>query len=474
MNGGSGLVTDSNSGKSGWSSRGESMADAAREGELEQKPSSGYRTYVMILLFIVYAFNFLDRQIISILGEPIKNEFDLSDAQLGALGGFAFALLYSTLGVPIAWLADRWSRTWIMTIALTMWSGFTAISGFAQNYMHLFLARMGVGIGEAGGVAPAYSIIADYFPQEQRGRALAFYSLGIPVGSAFGVVAGALIASGTVFEGLNWRSAFVIVGLAGVLLAPIFRLTVKEPKRGAHDNQSTEEAAADTPSLPSVLKFLTKKPSFWYLVFGASASSMMGYGIFFWIPSFLARSFGLGLVDRGWLFGAVLFFGGTLGILLGGFLGDRLGKSNKAAYAKVPAYAFLATFPFYVGAVLSPNVPLAIALFMIPTALGLMWLGPVLSAFQHLVRPSMRATASSIFLLINNLLGIGVGVYVLGQLSTMLEPMFGSESLRYSILIGSLLYIVAAGFFFLASRHLEKDWEGDQLGSDTEAAPADV
>jgi MFS family permease len=450
------------------------MADSRNGDQSAGAPSTGYRAYVMVLLFIVYSFNFLDRQIISILAVPIKEEFDLSDAQLGALGGIAFALLYSTLGVPIAWLADRWNRTWIMTIALTLWSGFTAISGLAQNYTHLFLARMGVGIGEAGGVAPAYSIIADYFPQSQRGRALAFYSLGIPVGSAFGVVSGALIASGTVFEGLNWRSAFVVVGLAGVLLAPIFRLTVKEPKRGRYDKQTAAEAAAKTPSLMAVLKFLTKKPSFWFLVLGASASSMMGYGIFFWIPSFMARSFGLGLVEVGWMFGGLLFFGGSLGILLGGVLGDRLGGASKAAYAKVPAYAFLATFPFYVGAVLSTNIVLSAALFMIPTALGLMWLGPVLSAFQHLVLPAMRATASSIFLLINNLLGIGVGVYVLGKLSTLLQPTFGEESLRYSILIGCLLYIVAAGFFFLAARHLPADWEGDSVEPDADAETANV
>jgi len=437
------------------------MAESKAGPAPDQKVGTGYRTYVMVLLFLVYSFNFLDRQIISILGEPIKAEFDLTDAQLGLLGGIAFAFLYSTLGVPIAWLADRWSRTWIMTIALTLWSGFTAVSGMVSNYTQLFVARMGVGIGEAGGVAPAYSIIADYFPPEQRGRALAFYSLGIPVGSAFGVIVGALIASGTLFEGMNWRTAFIAVGIAGVVLAPIFRLTVREPKRGAYDGPSAQASDAETPSLPTVLGFLGKKPSFWLLVLGASCSSMMGYGIFFWIPSFLARSYGLGLVERGWLFGGILFFGGVLGIILGGVLGDLLGKAKKAAYARVPAFAFLLTFPFYVAAVLSPNITMASILFLVPTALGLMWLGPVLSAFQHLVRPNMRSTASSIFLLVNNLLGIGGGIYVLGQLSTFLQPTFGDESLRYSILVGSLLYVVAAVLFFLAARTLDRDWEGD-------------
>ncbi|OLF71114.1 MFS transporter [Maricaulis sp. W15] len=455
------------------------MASEKTVDEGRQSGGAGYRTYVMVLLFLVYTFNFLDRQIISILGEPIKNEFDLTDEQLGALGGFAFAFLYSTFGVPIAWLADRWSRTWIMAISLTLWSAFTAVSGLVQNYTQLFLARMGVGIGEAGGVAPAYSIIADYFPPDQRGRALAFYSLGIPVGSAFGVIAGALIASGAIGDGLDWRAAFIIVGVAGVILAPIFRLTVKEPKRGVYDAPRPVSEGTKAPGLPTVLGFLSKKPSFWFLVLGASCSSMMGYGIFFWIPSFLARSYGLGLVDRGWLFGGILFVGGCIGILMGGVLGDRLGKAKKSAYAKVPAFAFLLTFPFYVAAVLAPNIYIASVLFLVPTALGLMWLGPVLSAFQHLVRPSMRATASSIFLLINNLLGIGVGVYVLGKLSTMLEPTFGEESLRYSILLGSLLYIVAAILFFVAARTLERDWEKDpdtvpvpQAELPTEAEPS--
>ena len=437
------------------------MTDTREGTEPESKTGAGYQTYVMVLLFLVYTFNFLDRQIISILAEPIKAEFDLTDGQLGLLGGIAFAFLYSTLGVPIAWLADRWSRTWIMTISLTLWSGFTALSGMVGNYTQLFLARMGVGIGEAGGVAPAYSLIADYYPPAQRGRAMAFYSLGIPVGSAFGVIAGVLIASGTVFEGLDWRAAFIAVGIAGIVLAPIFRLTVKEPKRGTFDAKPAEGSSTETPSLPSVLKFLTKKPSFWFLVFGASCSSMMGYGIFFWIPSFLARSYDLGLVDRGWVFGGILFVGGCIGIVMGGVLGDWLGKAKKAAYAKVPAIAFLLTFPFYVAAVLMNNVVIGSLLFLVPTALGLMWLGPVISAFQHLVKPSMRSTASSIFLLINNLLGIGGGVYVLGQLSTFLQPTFGDESLRYSILVGSLLYVVAAILFFFAAKTLDRDWEGE-------------
>lgn len=421
--------------------------------------SNTYRLYVMVMLFLVYAFNFLDRQIISILAIPIREELGLDDRQLGLLGGIAFAMLYSTLGVPIAWLADRTNRVWIITISLTVWSGFTALCGLAQNFWQLFAARVGVGVGEAGGVAPSYSLIADYFPPEARARALAFYSLGIPLGSAFGVIAGAQIASGNVGEGLDWRWAFIIVGLAGVLLAPIFRLTVREPARGQLDTVKLDLKAAK-PSFLAVLRTLFKKPAFWFLTFGATCSSMMGYGVFFWVPSFLARSYGLDLVTTGWMFGGLLIIGGSAGIILGGFISDWVGKKSKSWYALVPGVAFLFTMPFYAVGVLAPNATIAFFVFIIPNALALAWLGPVLSAFQNLVPASMRTVASSIFLLINNLLGIGVGIYVLGELSTLLAPAFGDESLRYSILIGSCLYLVAAGFMFLAARWLPRNWEG--------------
>ncbi|WP_417490926.1 spinster family MFS transporter [Maricaulis sp.] len=556
------------------------MTDRPTESKTAQLPSASYSKLVMLLLFLVYAFNFLDRQIISILAIPIKEELGLSDEQLGLLGGIAFALLYSTLGVPIAWFADRFNRTWIMTGSLLIWSGFTALSGLATNFMQLFLARVGVGIGEAGGVAPAYTIIADYHPPEKRARALAIYSLGIPVGSAFGVIAGSQIAGGGISDSLDWRSAFIIVGLAGVFLAPLFKLLVREPRRGQFDGvQATrptpfETEAAYPPAkarilsiagavlfaLPSLLAIFSimvfhagasqsisllliaaavgavcgwlagqwvsrrghwtvlalgssvlmlipglvawgvpvaldgesfgmgatawligravagaligvffvffrefmnlalEKPSFWLMIMGASASSMMGYGVFFWLPSFFARSFQLSLTETGWLFGGVLFFAGSLGIFLGGVMGDWMGKRKRSAFATVPAIAFLVSAPLYWAGIMSPSAMIAVIVLFVPTALGLAWLGPVLSAFQHLFPPHLRTSGSSVFLLINNLLGIGGGVYVLGRLSTLLEPTYGEGSLRISILIGSCLYLVAALFMFWAARHLARDW----------------
>jgi MFS family permease len=347
-------------------------------------------------------------------------------------------------------LADRSNRTTIMTVALVVWSAMTAVCGFAQNFWQLFLARLGVGVGEAGGVAPAYSLVADYFPPHQRARALGVYSFGVPIGSALGIVFGGVIASL-----VDWRTAFIVVGVAGVLLAPVFKLVVREPRRGRFD--AGGRAAAPV-GFGEVMRTLFSKPSFWGLSFGASASSMMGYGMFFWLPSFFVRSYGLTLLDASLYYGAILLVGGIAGIWLGGWLADRFGAARKRAYAIIPAVAFLATIPFYVAAVTSNSLVLSFALFLVPTALGLLWLGPVLSSIQHVVPPHMRATASAIFLFVNNLIGIGLGTVALGALSDALSVRFGTDSLRYAILAGTVFYVVASALFLLSARRLERDW----------------
>ncbi|MFC1777405.1 spinster family MFS transporter [Pseudomonadota bacterium] len=409
------------------------------------------RAYILFILVVVYTFNFIDRQIVGILAVPIKADLGLSDSQLGLMGGLAFALFYTGLGIPVAMLADRFSRTWIMTAALTIWSAMTAVSGLATNFWQLFAARLGVGIGEAGGVAPAYSLIADYFPPGQRARAISIYSFGIPIGSAIGIVFGGLIASL-----IDWRYAFFIVGLAGLVLAPIFRMTIREPERGQFDRRRDDDKS---PDLKLILRTLSGKPSFWLLALGASFSSMIGYGIFFWLPSFFVRSYGLTLLDASLFYGAVLLIGGIAGIWAGGWLGDRFGHSRYSQYARIPAIAFILTVPVYVFAILSPSLSVSFFAFLVPTALGLAWLGPVISAIQHLVRPNMRATASAIFLFIINLVGIGLGTYAIGAISDGLAAQLGDDSLRYSILAGTSFYIIAAAFFFMAARWLERDWE---------------
>ncbi len=412
---------------------------------------AAYRVYVMCILVVVYTFNFIDRQIVGILAIPIKAELALSDTQLGLMGGLAFALFYTALGIPIAMLADRSNRTWIMTIALTVWSAMTAVCGLAQNFWQLFLARLGVGIGEAGGVAPAYSLISDYFPPQQRARALSVYSFGIPIGSSLGIVFGGFIASK-----IDWRVAFFAVGIAGIVIAPVFKLTVREPLRGRFDSTAAATAAAP---LGDILNTLTRKPSFWLMSLGAASSSMMGYGSFFWVPSFLVRSYDMTLIDASLFFGAMIFIGGIAGIWAGGVFADRFGTERRGAYAVIPAIAFVATVPLYFVGLLSPNLPTVFLAIIIPIGLGLAWLGPVLSAFQHIVPPNMRATASAVFLFINNLIGIGAGTAAIGYLSDMLQLRFGDDSLRYAILAGTGFYLLAALLFLAAARFLNNDWE---------------
>ena len=397
------------------------------------------------MLLIVYTFNFLDRQILSILAVPIKADLELTDTQLGALGGLAFALLYSTLAVPLALLADRTSRTWVVTISLAVWSGFTAVCGLATSFWQLFAARLGVGVGEAGGVAPSYALIADYFPSASRARALAVYSLGIPLGSAAGVMFGGYIA-----QTIEWRTAFIAVGLVGLLVAIPFRLIVREPAR--------DRTASGGPGLGAVFRLLARKKSFWLLSFGAASSSLCGYGLAFWTPSVLNRSFGLDLTTTGQFYGGVLLIGGVAGVLAGGLIGDRLGAANRAAYARLPAIAFVLAVPLFAAGFLSNDAKTAFLLLLIPQALAYVWLGPVLSVVQHLVPAEHRATASASFLFINNLIGLGLGTLVLGALSDAMTAPFGEEALRYAMVAALGFYLVAALLMLLASRHLQRDW----------------
>lgn len=419
---------------------------ASEAGLLRREASKGYRALVLTMLLIVYTFNFVDRQILGILALEVKRDLGLSDTQLGLLGGIAFAALYSTLAVPLAILADKTSRTWVITVSLAVWSGFTALCGVATSFWQLFLFRLGVGVGEAGGVAPSYAVIADVFPPEKRARALSVYSLGIPFGSALGVLFGGYIAAT-----VDWRAAFIAVGLAGVFVAPFFRWLVKEPVRD-------KATIAAQPPIGQVFGILARKPSFWLLSFGAASSSMLGYGLAFWLPALMQRSFGLDLIQTSQFFGAVLLLGGVAGVLAGGILGDRLGGGDRAAYPRIPAVAFFLAVPLFAAGILSDNWLPAFLFFLIPQALAYMWLAPVITAVQHLVPSSMRATASACFLLINNLIGIGGGTFALGALSEALTASYGDQSLRYAMLIGLSLYLVAGVLMWAAAKPLRKDW----------------
>lgn len=417
-----------------------------------ERPSSRYRYLVLGMLILSYTFNFLDRQILGILKEPIKRDLGLSDTELGLMGGLAFALLYTTLAVPIAWLADRVSRTWIITSALALWSGFTMVCGTATGFWSLFFARAGVGLGEAGGVAPAYSLVSDYFPREQRARALSAYSFGIPLGNSLGTLFGGLLAAF-----VDWRFAFLAVGGAGVLLAPVFKLVVKDPVRGAFDGATTA-APTVAPRFGDVVRTVLPNPTFWLLAVGAACASVCGYGVAFWLPSFFIRSLGLSLAETSVFYGVIQLIGGLAGIWLGGALSDRLGAKNRGAYAFVPAFCFLAGLPLFFLAMNANSLWAAWLLFLVPTGLNLTWLGPVVTAVQHLAPANMRSTTSALFLLVNNLFGIAVGLWIFGFLSDLLAPRYGAESMRYAIYYGMSFYVLAATLLYTASRRLPRDW----------------
>ena len=417
-------------------------------GSRERGSQGGER--VLLILLLAYIFNFIDRQIIGILAVPIKAEFDLDDAALGQLG-VAFGIFYATIAIPIAWLADRKSRVNIIATAVAVWSLFTAACGMVQTYTQLIFARMGVAVGEAGGIAPSYALISDYFPASRRSRALAFFSLGIPIGSALGVFFGGWLASV-----LDWRTAFIIVGLAGLPAALLIKLFVPEPVRGGHD---AIQASPEAPPFLTVAAALARTPSFWLLSFGAASGSILGYGLIFWLPSFFNRSFDLPLEQVGWFYGSIVLVGGVAGTWLGGWIGDRTGPDRPASYALIPAICFCITAPCFALGLFAPNLWVAWTLFTVGQATALAWLGPVITAVQHIVTPNMRATASASMLFINNLIGIGFGIYFLGWMSKQLTLAHGEESLRYSILYGLGFYLLSALIYFVASRRLPKDWK---------------
>jgi MFS family permease len=400
---------------------------------------------VLALLLLAYIFNFLDRQILGILGPAIKADLNLSDTQFGAIGGLAFALLYSVLGVPLAYLADRTSRSGVIAAAIAVWSAFTALCGTATGYGQLFLYRLGVGFGEAGGVAPSYALVADYFPPERRARALAIFSLGVPIGLGSGSFIGAHLATW-----FGWRSAFLIMGVAGILLAPIVKYFVRDLPR--------HSPAGETAPLMQVFPIVARKSTFWLMAFAASMSSLCGYGLAVWTPSVLVRSFHMELIPAGNFLASLLLIGGCAGVFGGGWFADRLGQGDRSWYAKLPVMAWLITAPTFALGLLAPSLWIAWPLLLIPNALNILWLGPVTTAVQHLVPQRMRATASASFLFINNLIGLGVGPLLIGRISDTLKHSYGVESLRYAAVGCTAFYLLAALLMFIAAGRLQRDW----------------
>jgi predicted MFS family arabinose efflux permease len=401
---------------------------------------------MLALLLIAYIFNFLDRQILGILAGPIIADLKLTDAEFGAIGGLAFAMLYSLLGIPLALLADATRRSWVIAGSLAVWSAFTALCGTAASFGQLFLYRLGVGIGEAGGVAPSYALISDYFPPERRARALAVFSLGIPLGLAGGTLIGAYLAAW-----VDWRAAFIAMGIAGVILAPLMLIVVR-------DLPQPEQAASQRIPLMRTFSIVARKRSFWLMALASSFSSLAGYGLALWTPSVLERSFGFSLIERGQFLASLFLIGGTAGVFAGGWFADRLGHADRRWYGWLPAIAWLVTAPMFALGLMAHSASLAWMLLLLPNALNILWLGPVVTAVQHLVPQPMRSTASASFLLINNLIGLGVGPTLIGALSTAFKGRFGTEALRYAAVSVVIFYLFAALLMLLAVKRLRTDW----------------
>ncbi|MEM0954603.1 MAG: MFS transporter [Pseudomonadota bacterium] len=418
----------------------------------EERPYSSRRSayYALGVLTTVYSFNFIDRQLLAILQEAIKADLGLSDSQLGLLTGFAFAAFYVSAGIPIARWADRGNRRDIVALSLFIWSFMTAISGFVQNYIQLLLARIGVGVGEAGGSPPSHSIISDIFPPERRASALGFYSTGVNWGILFGFLTG-----GWLNEFFGWRVAFLVVGVPGILLALLVRMTMAEPIRGQSENREASDAPVP---FGEVLSVLWQRRAFRNLAMAAGLNAFCGYSAANWTASFIIRSHEMSTGELGTWLAFILGGGGALGVFGGGLLSDYLAPRDKRWYAWLPVIAGLISIPFMIGVYTAETAYMALGLAVIPGILSNVYLGNTIATTHGLVGLRMRAMASAILFLIINVIGLGLGPWTIGVVSDWLEPSLGRESLRHAMLyILPVVMFWSVAHFYLASRTLRED-----------------
>lgn len=414
------------------------------------KRSLFQRHYALIILTLAYTSSHVDRGIVNIVMQPIKNEFHVSDTLLGLMSGLAFALFYATLGVPIAMWADRGNRRNIIALAVTVWSAMTAACGLATNFAHLMLARIGVGIGEAGSSPPSHSMIADLYPKESRSTAMAIYSIGVYAGAMIGLVGG-----GYVVQHYGWRATFFVMGLPGLAIALLVRFTTKEPMRG-HADGIAHDAALKS-NLFHVVAHLWRTKSARHITIGLTLVSFVGYGGLIFGPSFFQRSLGMAPQQVGLIFGVIAGFVGALGALIGGYLADRLSKRDMRWNAWVIAVAKILGMPLFIVFYSSSDLTLMIPIYIVSSILGAFYLGPSFAMIQSLTPLHMRALTSAVMLFVLNFIALGFGPLTVGFISDLLTPHFGQESLRWALFGTSFIGVWAAVHYYWAGKTYQED-----------------
>ena len=406
-----------------------------------------YAYYVLGVLFVVYIFNFIDRQILAILLQPIKDDLKISDTALGFLTGFAFALFYTFAGLPLARIADRWVRRSLIALSLATWSIMTAASGLARGFTDLAFARIGVGIGEAGATPPAHSLIADYFPPEKRATAFAIYAAGIYVGVGLGFWIG-----GWINDAYGWRMAFFVIGIPGVLMALIVRFTVREPPRGLSDPTvgKTQEY-----TVREVWRFFSTLPAARNASLAGAFHAFVGYGLGAWIPAFFVRVHHMTPGSLGRWLSWITAIGGVVGAFAGGWIADRWVRSNPRARPYVGLIGVLLSIPPLFFTLLLADTEIALWALLPYNIVTTLWLGPTIAVIQDVVPPSMRAMASAVFLFIVTIIGLGAGPQVIGILNDLIGT---PDAIRYSLLsVAIIMNIFAAWFFWKTATTLEQD-----------------
>ena len=413
--------------------------------------SRAYSAYVLALLALLYTLNFLDRQVINILAESIKRDLGISDTELGLLTGTAFGIFYSVLGVPIARLADRWNRVNIISLSLLLWSGLTALCGVAQSYLQLFLLRLGVGIGEAGGSPPAQSLISDYFPYTRRATAMAVFTLGVPIGSFLGFLIG-----GIVDDLWGWRAAFFVAGAPGIVLVLLIKLTLKEPVRGQADGVPAE-AREDLAPVGPTLRALFARRSYIRLVLGGTFGILMVYISGAWLPPFFIRVHGMTAGEIGAWLALSVGAGGAIGSIGGGILSDQLRKRYPRPEIWILAISTALTCPLLLLTVLAQDLSFALVGLFLLNMFAFVWIGPTSATIQRVVPIRSRSLAVGIQLSVANIISLTFGPPIVGYISDALRPEYGAESIRYALAIASVAAFGGTACYLSAGRHVLRD-----------------